>query len=94
MASLLKDNIALDQAFDYYDAVVKQDINRVDETDRNPERTMRLMRSYARHQGTQANLSVIRQDVITNDEDTLDTGTIHSYIEALKKIFVIEDMKA
>ncbi len=94
MASLLKDNIALDQAFDYYDAVVKQDINRVDETDRNPERTMRLMRSYARHQGTQANLSVIRQDVIANDEDTLDTGTIHSYIEALKKIFVIEDMKA
>nr|WP_320059750.1 DUF4143 domain-containing protein [uncultured Bacteroides sp.] len=90
----LKGKIAMDQARDYHDAVVKLDINRADGVNRSPERVKRLMRSYARHQGTQANLSVIRQDMLTNDTVELSEETISSYINALKKIFVIEDMEA
>ena len=85
---------ALHQAYDYYDAVVKSDISRVDEIARNSERTKLLLRSYARSQGGQVSISAIRQDMKENDDETLADKTVQSYIGALKKIFVIEDMPA
>lgn len=93
-ATDLEDEVALEQAFDYYDAVVKSDISRVDGVSRNPERVKRLMRSYARNQGTQASNTVICADIATNEAGTFDSDTVYSYINSLKKIFVIEEMKA
>ena len=91
-ATSMCDSTALEQAFDYYDAVVNADISRVDNIERNAERVKLLMRSYARHQGTQASNSVIKDDMRVNDHSTLNEDTVYSYISALKKIFVIEDM--
>ena len=91
-ATTMRNTTALEQAFDYYDAVVNADISRVDNVERNPERVKLLMRSCARHQGTQASNVVIRDDMRLNDNSTLDEDTVYSYISALKKIFVIEDM--
>ena len=91
-ATTMRNTTALEQAFDYYDAVVNADISRVDNVERNPERVKLLMRSYARHQGTQASNIVIKDDMRINDNSTLDEDTVYSYISALKKIFVIEDM--
>ena len=85
---------ALRQAYDYYDAVVKTDISRVDEVSRNSERTKLLLRSYARSQGGQVSIGAIRQDMMANDDETLADKTVQSYIGALKKIFVIENMPA
>lgn len=93
-ATFLPDEIALDQAYDYYDAVVKSDISRVDGVNRDPERVKRLMRSYARNQGTQISNEALKTDMAVNDVSTLDTNTVLSYINALKKIFVIEEMPA
>lgn len=93
-ATSLTDEIALEQAFDYYDAVVNTDASRVDGVTRDSERVKRLMRSYSRHQGTQAANTVIRDDIAVNDTGTLDSDTVLSYINALKKIFVIEEMPA
>lgn len=90
----MRDEIALDQAFDYYDAVVNSDINRADNIIKNPERVKRLMRSYARNQGGQIPNTVIAQDIAANDESSIDEETVALYINALKKIFVIEDMPA
>ena len=90
----MEKDIALDQASDYYQAVVNADITRADGISRDTERTKRLMRSYARHQGTQAANSVIRNDMLANDSSTLTEDTIYSYTNALRKIFVIEDMPA
>ena len=90
-ATALKGVIALDQAKDYVDAVVKSDITKVDGVNRNSERVKRLMRSYARHQGTAASIETIAADMLANDHDSADVKTVSSYIEALKKIFVIED---
>lgn len=90
----LKDSAALDQALDYFDAVVKSDISRVDGVKRNPDRVRRLMCSYARNQGTPASLSTIHKDIAANDADSLQEDTVFSYINALKKIFVVEDMAA
>lgn len=85
---------ALRQAYDYYDAVIKTDISRVDEVTRSSERTKLLLRSYARSQGGQVSIEAIRRDMIGNDEESLSEKTVMNYIGALKKIFVIEDMPA
>lgn len=90
----MRDEIALDQATDYYDAVVNSDINRADNVNKNPERVKRLMRSYARNQGTQVPNTVLANDISVNDGATIDDDTVASYINALKKIFVVEDMPA
>ena len=89
----LKQNIALSQAIDYYDAVVNSDISRVDNIERNPERAKRLLRAYARSIGTQTKLTSLSDDV--NEDNNLGTNpTIYNYINALQKIFVIEDSHA
>ena len=93
-ASFLKDEIALDQAYDYYDAIVHADISRVDGVKRDAERVKRLMRSYARNQGAQISNEALKADMEQNDVSSLDANTVMSYINALKKIFVIEEMPA
>ena len=90
----MRDEIALDQARDYYDAVVHSDINRADHVQKNPERVKRLMRSYARNQGGQVPNTVIAQDIAANDETPISEETVASYVNALRKIFVVEDMPA
>ena len=93
-STMVDKELSLDQAKYYYDGVVRSDISRVDGVRRNTELVKRLMRSYARHQGTQATISTIVEDIRANDEEAADTKTISSYVEALKKIFVIEDVAA
>ena len=90
----MRDEIALDQPVDYYDAVVHSDINRADGIRKNPERVKRLMRSYARNQGSQAPNTVIAQDISANDEGDMSEETVAAYLNALRKIFVVEDMPA
>ncbi len=90
----MESEIALDQAFDYFDAIVNTDISRVDNVMRNPERAKKLMKSYARHQGTQTPYTVLRDDILANDSRSLTEDTVYSYTNALRKIFVIEDMPA
>ena len=90
----MDDDIALEQAFDYFDAIVNSDISRVDNVQRDSERAKRLMKSYARHQGTQVANTVIRDDILANDAESLTEDTVYAYTNALRKIFVIEDMPA
>lgn len=85
---------ALKQAFNYIDAVAKREIVEVDKVHRSETNTRRLLRSYARHQASQATNGTIAADLKANDGDTLNEATIASYLNALRKIFVIEDMEA
>lgn len=90
----LRDEIALEQAMDYVDAVVHNDINRADNSRKNPERVKRLMRSYARHQGAQVPVTVIARDISVNEDYSINEDTVAAYLDALRKIFVVEDMPA
>ena len=94
MAVGLPEDAALEQAFDYYDAVTKEDVTRVDGVKRASDRVQRLMRAYARHQGTQASVATLREDLKSNEVTTISDDTIASYLDALRKIFVVEDMPA
>ena len=93
-ATFMEDEIALEQAYDYYDAIINMDISRVDGVKRNPERVKLLMRSYARNQGQQISNEILKQDMIANDSESLDSDTVLSYVNALKKIFVVEEAPA
>ncbi len=85
---------ALLQATEYYKAIVNSDISRVDGVRRDSERAKRIMRSYARHQGSQASIATIIADISTNETEDISDATIDAYLTALRKIFVIEDMPA
>lgn len=90
----MRDEVALSQAFDYVAAVEQRDISEADGVRRDPTRVHRLLRSYARHQGAQASLSTLRGDLAANEADTFDEDTVASYVKALKRIFVVEDVEA
>ncbi len=90
----MKERPALAQAVDYYDGVVKSDINRADGVRKNPERVRKLMKSYARNQGAQVANTLIRDDIVASDAESINEDTVVRYINALKKIFVVEDMPA
>ena len=90
----MEGDIALDQAFDYIQAVEKRDISAVDGKERDPAKVHRLLRSYARNQGSQASYGTIRADIDANESEKISEDTIASYINALKEIFVIEDSEA
>ena len=85
---------ALERAFEYVDAVVNSDISRVDGVSRDPKRARLLLKSYARLQGTQSTIVNIRKDMATGDATGPDDDTVSSYINSLRKIFVVEDAEA
>ena len=90
-ATTISKDVALDMAYRYYEAVVNNDISRVDNVKRDAERTKRILRSIARNQCAQISVNTICADIENNDTISANRMTITSYIEALKKIFVLED---
>ncbi|MDR1185476.1 MAG: DUF4143 domain-containing protein [Coriobacteriales bacterium] len=87
-----KERVALQQAFDYLDAVIDTDISRVDEIGRDRYKARALMRSYARMTASQASVESIEQDL--KGSDSMSRNTVQSYLKALRMIFVIEDLPA
>ena len=75
-------------------AIVERDISRVDGTARNSDRALKLMRSYARIQGTSATAKVIKADLAANEMAEADDDTVYSYLNALRKLFIVEDSHA
>ena len=88
-ATLLDGDRALAQARDYYKAIVKTDISRVDGVTRDERVATKLMRSYAREQGQQVSIESIANDVLD-----VKAETIGEYLNALRKIYVVEDAPA
>lgn len=90
----LEHQAGLRQAINYIEAVCHSDISRADNVSRDADFALRLMRSYARHQGSQISNSMIYKDLVSNEDGSMSEETISAYLTALKKIFVIEDMPA
>ena len=85
---------ALKQAQLYIDAVCNTDISRVDDVRRDSSFCRKLLRSYSRNIGSQAPATTLLADIIANDADSMTESTLKSYLTALRKIFMIEDMPA
>ncbi len=85
---------ALVQASAYFDAIVQEDISRVDNRTRHPDRAINILRSYARYVGAAGQVSKIVQDVSASETNAITSPTVVSYLTALKDIFVIEPAKS
>ncbi len=84
---------ALRMSRDYVEAVINHDVSRVDEVEKNPERVRLLLRSLARNVATMASIQTIKNDIEATDISISDK-TISSYLNALRRIFVVEDLPA
>ena len=86
------DDAKLFVATDYFNNVVDVDISRVDDVERDPILAGQLLRSYARNISTLATKASIRKDVLSVRDVSL--PTVDSYLSALRKLFVINDVEA
>ena len=80
-------------AMNYVDAVINLDIQRVDGVDKDPERVRVLLQSLARNISTMATAKTIMDDMQVNESSITDK-TLNSYLNALRRIFVVEDVPA
>lgn len=84
---------SLRRAIDYVEAVINYDVSRVDNIEKNPQRVRLLLRSLARNISTMATIQTIKNDIEATDSSISDK-TISLYLNALRRIFVIEDLNA
>ena len=89
----MKGDDALELSRDYVDAIIHQDVSRVDGIERNPKRVQLVLRSLARNIATTATNVTILKDM-EGDESAMTAPTLDSYLNALRRIFVIEDQPA
>ena len=80
-------------ARDYIDVICSEDISKVDKVQRNPALAKLILRSYSRNLCTLAKKTSMLADVSVEMEGT-STKTFDDYVEALEKLFVIEDIEA
>ena len=84
---------ALEVVINLVDEIVHSDVNRVDGTEKDPDRVRAVLRSYARNIATMTPSSTIMADVKANDVSITDK-TLTNYLKALRRLFIIEDAKA
>lgn len=89
----MKSSGNLKLAQDYVDAIIHQDVSRVDGVERNPKRVQLLLRSLARNVASMASNATLLKDIEAN-EGSFSMPTLDSYLNALRRIFVIEDQPA
>lgn len=87
------DNAKLNVARNYIDSLCSMDISTVDGVQRNEELARAILRSYARNISTLAKKSNMLKDVVANFE-TVSMCTFDSYLNALQRLFVIQDIPA
>lgn len=81
---------ALDANADYLEVIVDADVERVDGVRRDPDGVRRLLASYARNLATDASLRAIARAA----ERPLAESTLHDYLHALRRLFLIEDQES
>ena len=88
------ENVARRHAIDYVEAIINEDVNRVDGVEKNPARVRALLRSLARNVSTLATIKTLCDDIAMGNEEELSDKTVSQYLNALNRIFVTEDIPA
>ncbi len=81
-------------ARDYVNTICHDDISRVDGIKRNPRLASRILWSYARNISTVAKKSSLLADIIASDSLTCSQDTFDDYLNALTRLFVVQDIDA
>ena len=95
IAVLAPRDIALEITKNYYNGLfVFEDSENERFRNKKPEVLRIILRSYARNISSEAAVSTIISDIRQSNERTMDTKTYDDYMEALKDLYIIEDLEA
>lgn len=88
-------DIAVEITKNYYNSLfVFEDCENERFRNKRPEVLKMILRSYARHISTEAAVATIISDIRQSNERTMDARTFDDYMEALKDLYVLEDLPA
>ncbi len=78
---------------EYFNSICEEDISKIDNIAKNPTRVKAVLKSYARNVSTLATNKTILEDININDTELSET-TLYTYLNALKKIYVLDEVEA
>ena len=88
-------SVALEVTRNYYNSLfIFEDSDNERFRNKKPEVLKMILKSYARNISTEASYQTIIEDVKQTNERSLDTKTFDAYLEALRDLFIIEDIEA
>lgn len=90
----LPEKVSIDIVRNYYDGLVENDIKSFDNVLRDTGKVKAILQSYARNISTECSIQTIIADIKGFENKTISDETVKSYISALEKLYVIEDIKA
>jgi predicted AAA+ superfamily ATPase len=92
---LAQRDIAIEITKNYYNGLfVFEDSENERFRNKKPEVLRMILRSYARNISSEAAVSIIISDIRQSNERTMDAKTYDDYMDALKDLYIIEDMDA
>lgn len=88
--------VALDVTQNYYDGLFNFENSENDKfRNKKPEILRMLLRSYARNISTEASAQTMIADIIASqNRSTMDSRTFDDYMDALKDLYILEDIDA
>lgn len=92
-AKKIEKEFSLEVAKDYYQSLIHENISLTQEKEFNSNRLDLLLRSLSRNISSPVNISTIEEDMLVNDKG-LARNTISSYIDVLKKLYIVENVPA
>ena len=78
---------------EYLEAVLNDDIYRVDGVKRNTHKMRLLLRSLARNESTTVSNKTLKNDIKAIDDEDIDTATIADYLNILDRLFITDNQK-
>lgn len=78
---------------EYIDRIIEDDVSRIDGVKRDKHKISLLLKSLARNESTTATNMTLKNDIKDNDYDDIDIDTIASYLDALEKLYLLDNDK-
>ncbi len=78
---------------EYINAVISNDLQRVDDKKRDPHKMTLLLRSLARNESTTATQKKLASDITEHDASSVNAETVADYLNVFDKLFLLENQK-
>jgi predicted AAA+ superfamily ATPase len=78
---------------EYLNAVIDDDVNRVDGIKRDSRKVRLLLRSLARNESTTASNKTLKNDIKEIDDEDIDVETVAAYLDVFTRLFLIENQE-
>lgn len=77
----------------YIDAILDDDVYRIDEVKRDTNKMRLLLRSLARNESTTVTNKTLKRDIKQIDDEDIDIDTVASYLDIFTRLFILDNQK-